>query len=466
MKSIPGNSPILVVDDDEGLLLSIKTTLLSSDMSEPALISDSRQVMDLLRKQTVNLVLLDNIMPNITGMELLKQIKSEFPDTECVIVTAVDDVATAVEAMKYGAYDYLVKPLNSEKLKIVINRALERYNLRKDLALHKTPQYFSDLKYPEAFCNMVAEDESMALVFHQVEVVAPTDYNVMVMGESGTGKEALAGIIHKLSRRSKNPFLAVNMAAFNRTLFEDEFFGHKKGAYTDAIADKEGFFEKANGGTLFLDEVTELELPLQSKLLRVIEEKELYRLGSTASKQVDVRIITATNRRIDTEIEKGEFRRDLFYRLNTFCIKIPPLRERKKDIIPLAVHFIRKHSRLNNKNIKSLTPDLTECLLGYTFPGNVRELENIIATAVLLEKSNKLSLSSAIAFLSNDIPRSRKPDTKLLTLEELEKQHIKKVLKQTNGNRGLTAKILGVNITTVYRKLEKYQLTDEVTWRD
>ena len=458
MKSIPENTPILIIDDDEGLLLSIKTILVSSDMPEPALISDSRQVMPFLEENPFQLVLLDNMMPHITGMELLKEIKEKYPETECIMVTAVDEVATAVEAIRYGAYDYLVKPLNSEKLKIVINRALERFSLKKDLALHKNKQLFSDLKNPAAFSNLVAEDESMALVFHQVEVVAPTDYNVMIVGESGTGKEELAGVIHRLSRRSNNPFIPVNMASFNRTLFEDEFFGHKKGAFTDAITDKAGFFEKAHGGSIFLDEVTELEMPLQSKLLRVIEERELYRLGSTASRQVDVRIITATNRNIESEIEKGDFRKDLYYRLNTFNIKIPALRDRKKDILPLARHFIKKHGALNNKKIHSLAPDLSECLMEYSFPGNVRELENIIATAVLLEQSNKLTFSSAIAFLSNDLPNNTPSETKLLTLEALEKQHIMKVLEKTNGNRGMAAKILGVNITTVYRKIEKYNI--------
>ena len=460
MDVIPEKTPILVVDDDEGLLLSIKTTLISADMPEPALLSDSRQVMDLIAKHQFHLILLDHIMPHITGMELLKQIKEEYPDIECLIVTAVDDVSTAVEAIKYGAYDYLIKPLNSEKLKIVINNALEKYSLRKDLALYKNKQLFSNLQNPEAFKKMIAEDESMALIFHQVEVVAPTDYSVMIVGESGTGKEELAGVIHRLSRRAKQPFIPVNMASFNRTLFEDEFFGHTKGAFTDALSDKAGFFEKANGGSIFLDEVTELEMPLQSKLLRVIEERELYRLGSTTSRQVDVRIITATNRSIENEIEKGDFRKDLYYRLNTFNIKIPALRERRKDILPLARHFVRKHAGINNKKITALTQELSECLLEYSFPGNVRELENIIATAVLLENSDKLTLSSAIAFLSNDLPdkTQQTAQTALMTLEELEKQHIIKVLQKTEGNRGMAAKILGVNITTVYRKIEKYKI--------
>ncbi len=460
MESIPDNTPILVVDDDEGLLLSIKATLLSSDMPEPALLSDGRRTMALVRKHSFNLVLLDQMMPHTSGLEILQQIKKEFPHIECMMVTAVDEVSTAVEAMRFGAYDYLVKPLNSEKLKIAINRALERYNLKQELALFEKEQSFSNLKNPKAFKKIVAKDESMARVFHQVEVVAPTDYNVMIIGESGTGKEMISGVIHRLSRRRNAPFLTVNMAAFNRTLFEDDFFGHKKGAFTDAFDDKQGFFEKANGGTIFLDEIMELELPLQGKLLRVIEEKELYRLGSTTRRHVDVRILAATNKNIDEEINNGNFRKDLFYRLNTFNIKIPPLRERKNDILPLATHFTRKHAKLTNKNIRSLSHDMSNFLLNYSFPGNVRELENIIASAVLLENTNELTLSSVSSYHIPEKSTGESPlgEDRLLSLDELEKQHIAKVLKITNGNRNLAANILGVNTTTVYRKIKKYDL--------
>ena len=464
MKTIPENTPILIVDDDEGLLLSIKATLLSANMPEPALLSDSRDVMDLVKKHQFNLVLLDHIMPHITGMEILQQIKEEYPNVECIIATAVDEVSTAVEAIKYGAYDYLVKPLNSEKLKLTINRALERFNLRLDRALHERQQSFSALKQPEAFSKMVAVDESMARVFLQAEMVAPTDYSVLINGESGTGKEVLAGIIHNLSRRSDRPFMAVNMAAFNKSLFEDDFFGHKKGAFTDALTDKEGFFEKANGGTIFLDEITELEMPLQGKLLRVIEERELYRLGSTTTRQVDVRIIAATNRDVEDDIQKGLFRKDLFYRLNTFNIKIPPLNQRKKDILHLARFFCDKHAQLNNKKIDSLSKDLADYLLAYAFPGNVRELENIIASAVLLETTPELTLASTGIFPQAPLPEpsSLEVETPLVSLEKLEKDHIRKVLTATGGNRSKAAEILGVNITTVYRKIEKYHLEDSV----
>ena len=454
MESIPNNqTPILVVDDDVGLLSSIKATLVSSGMQEPALVSDSTRVMELIKRNHFRVVFLDLIMPQKNGMEVLKQIKKTFPEIECVIVTAIDDVSSAVQAMKYGAYDYLVKPLNSKKLIIVINRALERYNLRHGLALFERVQTFSDLKNPLAFEDLITEDETMALVFHQAESVAPTDYSVIISGESGTGKEMLARIIHDLSNRSSRPFLAVNMAAFSKTLFEDEFFGHNKGAYTGAISEKRGFFEAAQGGTLFLDEITELEPSLQGKLLRVIQESELYRLGSTEIKDVDVRIIAATNRDINEEIENGNFRADLFYRLNMCHIKVPPLRERKRDILPLARHFLKIHAMKNNKEIDTLAPDLAARLLAYPFQGNVRELENTIGAATLLEKSNVLTLSSASDLLAHS-ESGQGCDEKLITLSELEKRHIRKVLESTNGNRTRAAKILGIGLRTLQRKLK------------
>lgn len=454
MKSIPDNkTPILVVDDDTGLLLSIKATLVSSGMPDPALVSDSRQVMELVRKHHFHVVLLDLMMPNLSGMEILQQLKQEFPAVECVIVTAVEDVSSAVQAMKFGAYDYIVKPINSEKLIIVINRALERYDLRYELALFQKSQTFSDLKNRAAFGSMVAEDEAMALVFHQAEAVAPTDYNVLISGESGTGKEMLAQIIHNLSNRSKAPFIAVNMAAFSKTLFEDDLFGHTKGAFTGALTDKKGFFESARGGTLFLDEITELESELQGKILRVIQERVLYRLGSTRTRDVDVRIITATNRDIDEEVRKGRFRGDLFYRLNMCRIHIPPLRERKKDILPLSRHFLKVHARKNKKEIDSLAPDLANLLLSYHFPGNVRELENIIASSVLWEKGRVLTLSAARSLPTLSGP-ARTQNDKLLTLAELEKRHVQRVLELTGGNRTQAAKILGIGLRTVQRKLQ------------
>ena len=458
MKSIPqNNTPVLVVDDDQGLLLSIKATLVSAGLPEPALASDSRDVMVLARTHDFKLILLDLMMPHLSGMEVLKQINNEFPKMDCVIVSAMDDVESAVKSMNLGASDYLVKPLNSEKLIVVVNRTLNNHNLQHELELFGGQKVFSELKHPQAFAEIVAEDEALALVFHQVEAVAHTDYSVVINGESGTGKEMLARVIHRLSSRSHAPFYAVNMASFSKTIFEDEFFGHAKGAYTDAAADKRGFFEAAHGGTLFLDEITELDPSLQAKLLRVIEERELYRLGSTEARDVNVRIIAATNRDINEEILKGRFRADLFYRINMYNIQIPPLRERKKDILPLARHFLALHAAANEKKIDALAKDLIERLLKHSFPGNVRELENIIAAGVLQEKGQHLTLASTPGLFSYNGPERRK-NVELLTLEDLEKRHIERVLEITGGNRPKAAELLGINVSTVYRKIEKYNI--------
>jgi len=309
----------------------------------------------------------------------------------------------------------------------------------------------------------VAVDESMALVFHQAEAVAPTDYTVVISGESGTGKEKLAYIIHRLSPRSKFPFVAVNMAAFSQSLFEDEFFGHTRGAYTGAVNEKKGFFEAAQGGTLFLDEITELDPLLQGKLLRVLQEREIYRLGSTHARNVDVRILAATNRDINAEIEAGRFRSDLFYRLNMSHIRIPPLRERKSDVLPLARHFLEIHGAKNRKSIKSLAPDLTDLLLNYPFPGNVRELENIIGAAMLLEKSGVLTLSSARDLIPFPEPQKLQ-SVELIPLEEAERQHIERVLKFTDGNRTRAAKILRIGLRTLQRKLKAYAELQGKPW--
>jgi DNA-binding NtrC family response regulator len=458
MESIPHkHCPVLVVDDDEGLLLSIKATLVSSGLPEPALVSDSRRVLDLVGEYDFQLILLDLMMPHLTGMEVLQKVKEQSANVECVIVSALDDVTSAVKAMSLGASDYLVKPLNSDKLVALVNRTLEKHTVQHELQRLGSKKVFSNLKNPEAFADIIAEDEAMALIFHQVEAVAGTDYSVVIGGESGTGKEMLARVIHRLSNRSNAPFYAVNMASFSKTIFEDEFFGHAKGAYTDAASDKMGFFEAAYGGTLFLDEITELEPSLQGKLLRVIEERELYRLGSTEIRNVDVRIIAATNRDINEEIVRGAFRADLYYRLNMYNIKVPPLRERQKDILPIARHFLKIHAEINNKKIHSLSPELEQRLLQYSYPGNVRELENIVAAAVLQEKGQTISLASTLNLLPYEGPERRR-HVELLTLEELEKRHIEKVLEISGGNRLKAAKILGVNVSTVYRKIEKYNL--------
>ncbi len=454
MESSPTNSPILIVDDDEGLLFSIRAALLSAGLPDPTMVSDSRKVLDVVRNQKFHLALLDLIMPHLDGMEVLKQIKQESPSTECVILTAVDDVATAVKAIHLGAYDYLVKPLQVKRTTIAVRHALERYQLKQGIALFERPQSFADLRHPELFSDMLAEDESMALVFHQAEACANSDYNIMITGETGVGKGVLARIIHKLSARSSGPFVAVNMPAFSQSLFEDDFFGHMRGAYTGAINDKRGFFEAAQGGTLFLDEITELPPPMQGKLLRVIEDKELYRLGSTNIVNVDLRILSASNRDVDKTVGAGGFRGDLYFRLNEYHIHIPPLRRRPKDILPLAYHFLRVHSRKNNKQIKSISDSLAEYIQHYTYPGNVRELEHLISSAVLAERSNVLGLASVQNLRIGPMVAKQDKRNAFPPLSEVQNQHIRKALELTNGNRTLAAQLLGIGLRTLQRKLK------------
>jgi len=464
MQSLPTHpTPILIVDDDIGLLTSLKTTLVSAGLSEPALISESRAVIPCLTEQRFQLIILDLMMPDMDGIELLQKIKAQHPQTECILLTAIDDTATAVRAIKYGAYDYLVKPVDREKLVLTINRALERYSLKQGIRLMGFENSFTDLNNPDAFKDIIAGDEEMARVFHQVETVAPTDYSVVITGESGTGKEMIARAIHRISKRSAFPFVAVNIAAFSKSLFEDEFFGHAKGAFTDAREEKTGFFEQAQEGTIFLDEIADLAPSLQVKLLRVLQEGELYRIGSTRARAIDVRIICATNQDIAARIDAGQFRADLFHRLNAYSIHLQPLHRRKKDILPLAAHFLKRHAAANEKQIESIAPDLERVLKAYAYPGNVRELENLIAAAVLAEKSRTLTLSSLQTYeIESDIARTTSTDA-TQSLAYVQKQHILRVLEDANGNRTQAAKTLGIGLRTLQRKLKEYEQSNDTS---
>lgn len=456
MEHLPDKSPILVVDDDEGLLFSIRAALLSSGLPDPALVSDSRKVSELIQRHRYSLVLLDLMMPNIDGLEVLKQTKQESPATQCIIITAVDEVEMAVRAMRLGAYDYLVKPLNLERTAIAITHALERYQLKQGMALFERPQSFEELKHPDAFSGMAAKDEAMALVFRQAEIGAESDYNIMISGETGVGKGMLARIIHQISTHGKGPFVAVNMPAFSHSLFEDDIFGHIRGAYTGAIADKRGFFETARGGTLFLDEITELAPAMQSKLLRVIEEKEFYRLGSTDVTNVDARILSASNRDITEAIASGQLRRDLYFRLNEYHIHIPPLRRRPKDIVHLAEYFFTLHTAKNHKPIGRISSAAMDLLGQYSYPGNVRELENIIASAVLAETSQELGVGAIQQRMDCQSNPQERANT-FVPLKDIEKRHIALALELTNGNRTRAARLLGIGLRTLQRKIKIFE---------
>lgn len=450
-------SRVIIIDDDRGLLSVMEATLLSAGMPAPTLIANSLDAMEVIRAGEFSVALIDLIMPNLNGLELLQQIKTEFPALECVIVTAVDEIASAVKAIHLGAFDYLVKPLDSEKLTLAIANALERHTLKKGVALLQAKPSFDELKNREAFKTIIATDEVMARVFHLAEAVAETDYSVVISGETGTGKELLARVVHGLSNRSAGPFVGVNMAAFSRTLFEDSFFGHDKGAFTGALTDRNGLLQSAEEGSLFLDEITEMELELQVKLLRVIQEREYIRVGSTQVRTFNVRFIAATNRNIDEEIRSGRLREDLYYRLNMFHIHMPPLRERPRDILPLAEHFQREHVSKSTKQYRPIEKDLEQALLLHSWPGNVRELENVIARAIINSSSDTLTLSSVDEMLSRSHPETKDSnEAPLVSLETVEKKHIRQVLDYVDGNRTRAAKILGIDLRTLQRKLKRF----------
>ncbi|MFO7784722.1 MAG: sigma-54-dependent transcriptional regulator [Thermodesulfobacteriota bacterium] len=461
IESIPDHdTPILIVDDDTGILLSMRAILLSAGLPEPALLSDGTRVEELLSTHPFHLVLLDLILPDTSGIDLLRRMKRNHPDVECLIITAMDDAPTAVEAMKYGAFDYLVKPLGREKLLIAVKNALQRFDLLHKVSLLEKGPAFSDLAHPGAFEDMIAEDPLMARVFKEAETYAASDYNLVLTGETGVGKDMLARIIHRLSPRSSGPFMPVSMAALSRSLFENDLFGHSKGAYTGAFADKKGFFEEAHGGTLFLDEITELDPDLQGAILRVIQERELYRLGSTRAKKVDVRIIAASNRDLPEEVRRKKFRSDLYYRLNVCHINIPPLRERKQDVIPISRHFLRLHAAINGKTICDLTPEAMDRLQSHDFPGNVRELENMIASAVVNENTGYLTPESVMPLLPDTNQAPRDKGARLLSLSEVERHHICAVLEAMGGNRTRAAGILGIGLRTLQRRLSSYQMQE------
>jgi DNA-binding NtrC family response regulator len=456
MENVPAEpTPILIVDDEEMILNSFSLAIMRAGLPEPAVLSDPGRVLDLLHAHNFRLVLLDQVMPRLDGLQLLQRIKQEFPEVECLMITAVNDLPSAVKAVRYGAYDYLVKPVDEHKLVTEVGNALERYELRHALSLHSHNPSFSDLQHPEAFAEVLAEDPAMARVFHQVEAVAPTDYNALICGETGTGKELLVNVIHALSRRAEGPLIKINMAAANQNLFSDDFFGHIKGAYTGAEGARKGFFEAAHGGTLFLDEVSELNAELQAKLLRVIQERVFYPLGSDRPVTADVRLICASNRDMMQEVARGAFRKDLYYRLNTVTIPVPPLRERRKDILLLARHFLRRYSWEAGKQIKDLAPDLIRQLRKHPLPGNVRELENLMARGVLFEKSRFLTLAS----LSELLEPAGRPDPSGEvadgTLAEMEARLIQQTMQQCEGNRTHAAKRLGISLRTLQRKLKQ-----------
>jgi DNA-binding NtrC family response regulator len=410
---------------------------------------NGQMALEKLDKKIFDLVITDLKMEPVDGMQLLRETKKKHPKTEVIMLTAYGSIGNSVEAMRLGAFDYLTKPFKVDVLLKSARNALAKKRER-DRKANSAEQPYEDI---------IGESDAVNQVLWLVSQVANTNCTVLVTGESGTGKELVARAIHVHSRRENKPLTVVNCAALTETLLESELFGHVKGAFTGAVKDRKGLFEEARGGTIFLDEIGDISPQVQRKLLRVLQEGEIRRLGDNTPITVDARIIAATNKNLETEVEKGQFREDLYYRLNVIPIHIPPLRERRGDIPLLAKHFVSKCAREMGKESPSISQDALETLTHYRWPGNVRELENLIERTIAL--SNKSVLEASDIKLSARTPKNRHLDPDQ-TLAEMEKTAILQALKTSEGNHRRAAERLGISVTTLWRKLKSYETEQTV----
>jgi len=451
---------ILIVDDDKNTRDGLDRALRRS--YDVLLAESAETALQVLDKTTVDIMLTDLRMPGMDGLALLQRVLARSPATICILLTAYGSVETAVEAMKIGAYDFLTKPVNLDHLDILLKRALRSRDVESEnLNLHE------QLNSKYGMESIVGNSSEMQKVFDIIRQVAPTQAGVLIQGESGTGKELVAHALHRLSTRSKGPFVAVHCAALTPTLLESELFGHEKGAFTNALSRRRGRFEMADGGTLFLDEISEIDTSTQVKLLRVLEEHKFERVGGDQTVQVDIRLLAATNKDLRSVVDAGDFREDLFFRLDVVNIDLPPLRKRADDIPTLCDHFLKEFSKQNAKEITGITSDAINILSAYSWPGNVRELRNTIEKMVVLARSPKLT--------ARDIPQNIRAgstprasalpapaggtDTApgVTTLADAERQMIYALLKKHGNNRTKAAKELGISRRTLHRKLNRYR---------
>jgi len=444
---------ILVLDDDQGMREFMEIMLIKEGYDVTTADSPVKAI-NLCRKTAYDLVITDLKMPKIDGIEFLKTIKDHRPETVVILITAYASGETAVNAMKEGAYDYVEKGGNIEELKQIVRQALLKNGLVSENSLLKNETAAS------SFCGMIGTSREMAKIFATIQKVANTPANILILGESGTGKELVARAIHTNSSRAKMPFMAINSGGIPENLLESELFGYMKGSFTGAYADRAGLFELARGGTVFLDEIGELPPVLQVKLLRVVQEKTFRRIGGGEDIKVDVRIISATNQNLQERVRRGEFREDLYFRLNVIPIQMPPLRLRKEDIPLLTKHFIEKYAREFGKEVRMISSYAMELLMGYAFPGNIRELENIIERGVAMETSNiilpeNLVLSAEAAQKDLDLNIPDQGIDLNAELEKIEKRAIEKALQKTKGSKTKAAEILHVTFDSLRYRIEK-----------
>ena len=447
------NNTILIVDDELSYLELMKGLLRQEGYINVLTEENPLNVLSILSSMEVELILLDIYMPQMSGLELLEKIYALYPKIPVIVVTAVDKVEVALNAIKLGAYEFITKPPNTDRLLLTMQRALgkrllenERDSLRKAISDEKPEQ--------RVFSDIITDSRLMFKVFELVEIFAPTNETVLIAGETGTGKDLIAKKLHDLSPRRNKPFIAVNLASISTSLFESELFGHKKGTFTGAGEDKMGYFEAARGGTIFLDEIGELPLELQGKLLRTIQYNEIMRIGDPKPINLDIRILSATNRNLLDAVNNKEFRADLYYRLNRGYIHIPPLRKRGDDILILADHFLEIGNKTYDRNILGFSEEVVDELRTYSFPGNVRELENIILNAVA-KTSNSQYIDTIDLPLALHVEKDNTNQTgKLISLEDALEEHILYVMKMMSNSVQKAAPILGVSERTLQRRLK------------
>jgi two-component system response regulator AtoC len=447
-------STILIVDDEkntrEGLARALRRQY------DVFLAEDGQTALQIVERETIDVMLSDVRMPGMDGIALLKRVMARTPQPICMLLTAYGTVEQAVNAMKLGAYDFLIKPVNLDRLEMLLERALSTREMAEE-----NRQLHEQLDHKFGLENIIGNSRAMQPVFDAIRQVAPSRASVLINGETGTGKELVAHAIHRLSPREKAPLIAVNCSALAGSLLESELFGHETGAFTDAKGRRKGRFELADGGTLFLDEIGEIDPTVQVKLLRVLEERSFERVGGEKTIEVDVRIVAATNKNLKQLVADGTFREDLYYRLNVVTIELPPLRERGQDISLLTHHFIGQLSEENAREIHSITPEAMEALSKYEWPGNIRELRNMMERMVVMARGDRLTLRDVPAEIRSDSENGGgRLNTEEQSLEAVEKQMIAQALKANNGNRTRAAEQLGISRRTLHRKLNEFGLRE------
>jgi len=452
---------ILLIDDEKAILDLLSVIFKKMGYQVETSLSAAR-ALKLFEKEDFDLIISDIKMPEISGMQILKSVKKTNPDVPFIIITAYGTIKQAVEALKAGAMDYIVKPFDVEELKIIVEKGLEQVHLRKENVFLK-----KELKEKYSFENMIGKSKKIKEVFDLIEKIAGTDSTVIISGESGTGKEMVARAAHYLSRRKDKSFVSINCGALPENLLESELFGHAKGAFTGAVVQKRGLFEVAEKGTVLLDEVGEMSPMTQVKLLRALQDRKIRRVGGTQEIPVDVRIIAATNQNLKEKIKREEFREDLFYRLNVISMTVPPLRERKEDIPLLVTHFLKKYCQKMERRMKRITPEVMNVLEAHVWPGNVRELENVIERMVAIEERETITLGSLPAELTtpgqNETTEQEIKEGFDLneTIDQISRKYVRSALEETQGNQKKAAALLGINYRSLRYLIEKLGLKEK-----